>query len=288
MLAVSDYADVKFNQIMNNIIHSPKSWENWVCLHVFASEIKEFTPGEKQYIKEAIDSYIDGLDEEGFLFLCEHGDVLLMSDSMETEMLQKVEYDICQLIRCVRDLQLSAWRYDLPNDVLSLFDHINQDSGFYQKVIDQLIDLNDDIRDISTVISELMDADILEDLPFLEEVKNVMIVEDDLLSLQMASNALKNSCKLIEAENVKQALHYFAYYNPEIIFLDINLPDGNGLDLLKHIKQNNPECHVVMISSHNSNENILRAIDDGASDFIAKPFVKSALVEQLEKYHVAV
>ncbi len=61
-------------------------------------------------------------------------------------------------------------------------------------------------------------------------------------------------------------------YNYDIVVLDINLPDGNGLDLLKIIKTNKPDTGVLIVSAKNSLDDKLIGLDLGADDYITKPF----------------
>ncbi|MDN5423883.1 MAG: response regulator transcription factor, partial [Chryseobacterium sp.] len=58
----------------------------------------------------------------------------------------------------------------------------------------------------------------------------------------------------------------------ECILLDLMLPDGNGLDILKHIKNYTPGSSVIIVSAKNSLDTKLTGLDDGADDYITKPF----------------
>ena len=61
-------------------------------------------------------------------------------------------------------------------------------------------------------------------------------------------------------------------YNYDVVILDINLPDGNGLDLLKFIKEKSPETGVLIVSAKDSLDDRLKGLDLGADDYITKPF----------------
>lgn len=75
-----------------------------------------------------------------------------------------------------------------------------------------------------------------------------------------------------EAATGEQGLSLFKQQHCDIVFLDIELPDINGRDLLGTIKQHTPWVHVVMITAHNTVENLQQSITAGASGFVAKPF----------------
>ena len=70
----------------------------------------------------------------------------------------------------------------------------------------------------------------------------------------------------------------------DMTFLDIEMPDGNGLEVLKHIKDNNIPTFTVMISAHGTLENVKTAIDAGADGFIVKPYSEKKIEQIIEKY----
>lgn len=75
----------------------------------------------------------------------------------------------------------------------------------------------------------------------------------------------------IEAGTVAEALEQFNAESPAAILLDIDLPDGSGLDVLRQIKQDQPEAIVIMITGNVQVDNTISALRGGAYDFIAKP-----------------
>lgn len=75
-----------------------------------------------------------------------------------------------------------------------------------------------------------------------------------------------------QAANGKRALSAFAEQQHDLVFLDIELPDINGQQLLQQIKTQADKTHVVMVTAHNSVANVRNSIASGASAFVAKPF----------------
>jgi len=74
------------------------------------------------------------------------------------------------------------------------------------------------------------------------------------------------------AKNGKELLEALDKKNPTMVFLDINLPDINGLELLKNIKERNPKIKVIMVTADTSEETKNQAIQLGAESYITKPF----------------
>uniref|UniRef100_A0A486XJU4 Chemotaxis regulator - transmits chemoreceptor signals to flagelllar motor components CheY n=1 Tax=Rheinheimera sp. BAL341 TaxID=1708203 RepID=A0A486XJU4_9GAMM len=75
-----------------------------------------------------------------------------------------------------------------------------------------------------------------------------------------------------EAADGKRGMQVFGEKQHDLVFLDIELPDINGQQLLKQIKTQADKTHVVMVTAHSSVENVRNSIAAGASGFIAKPF----------------
>ena len=106
------------------------------------------------------------------------------------------------------------------------------------------------------------------------EQSSILIV-DDVSSVRYFLNQnlrIMGAEKVAEASTGQQALIAISTEQPDVIFLDIELPDSNGHELLTHIKALDPKCHVVIMSAHSTVENVKRSVEGGASGFMAKPF----------------
>jgi len=101
----------------------------------------------------------------------------------------------------------------------------------------------------------------------------ILIVEDEIELLNTIANYLENGDHICEKVttlfDAEDKLLSFSY---DIILLDINLPDGNGIDFLKTIKETSPETGVLIVSARNSLDDKLKGLDLGADDYITKPF----------------
>ncbi len=103
-------------------------------------------------------------------------------------------------------------------------------------------------------------------------VGKVLIVDDDRFVRMALSEALKTwEYEVVEADSVKSAKQVFADEEPAVVLLDIDLPDGSGLDVLTAIKESNPETIAVMITGNVDVGNTVAALRGGAHDFIGKP-----------------
>src|SRR5204862_7739940 len=100
----------------------------------------------------------------------------------------------------------------------------------------------------------------------------VLIVDDDRFVRMALVEALRVwQYETCEADTVASAKTAFAHEEPAIVLLDIELPDGSGIDVLNHIKDTAPETVVVMITGNVDVEHSVAALRGGAHDFIGKP-----------------
>ena len=111
----------------------------------------------------------------------------------------------------------------------------------------------------------------------------ILIIEDEFELLIAISNYLIKENYICElASNFITADEKLAIYEYDIILLDITLPDGNGLELIKTIKKYNSNAGVIIISARNSLDDKIHGLDLGADDYLTKPFHLSELNSRIK------
>jgi DNA-binding response OmpR family regulator len=101
----------------------------------------------------------------------------------------------------------------------------------------------------------------------------ILIAEDERELQQSIATYLSRDANICEAaSDYHEASEKLTLYEYDVVILDVNLITGNGLDLLKNLKQRNNKCGVIIISANNSLGNKLKGLDLGADDYITKPF----------------
>jgi len=110
----------------------------------------------------------------------------------------------------------------------------------------------------------------------------IMVVEDDPFSQKMVGNALKNYTVSMSDDGAG-ALMSYVRNAPDVLFLDIGLPDINGHEVLERLFKIDPHAYVVMFSGNGDRDNVLKAMQLGAKGFVGKPFTKDKLIEYIEK-----
>lgn len=105
----------------------------------------------------------------------------------------------------------------------------------------------------------------------------LLILDDNFEIINTLKILLEKEFKLFFASTVKQALEILTKENLQIALLDVDLPDGNGLTVLDNIRQNKPECDVIMMSGVATAHDAFRAVRSGAYDFLDKPLSEDKL-----------
>lgn len=101
----------------------------------------------------------------------------------------------------------------------------------------------------------------------------ILIIEDEPDVRNSLVQSLEEEKYLVEiADDYNAALEKISLYNYDCILLDISLPGGNGLDLLKEMKKQNKAEGVIIISAKDSLDDKVKGLDLGADDYLAKPF----------------
>ncbi len=110
-----------------------------------------------------------------------------------------------------------------------------------------------------------------------------LIIDDEVDICYLLSSILKN--KNLETDYVtslSEAAVALQKQDPSIVFLDNHLPDGRGMDFIKHIKKNHPATKIVMITAYDTSNDRNNALYIGADSFIGKPFTTAAIYKTLE------
>ena len=115
--------------------------------------------------------------------------------------------------------------------------------------------------------------------------KNVLICDDAAFMRMMIKDILgKNGYNVVgEAENGLKAVEKYAELTPDLVLMDITMPEMDGIAALKKIKSNDPNAVVIMCSAMGQQAMVIESIQAGAKDFIVKPFQAERVIEAVKK-----
>ena len=113
-----------------------------------------------------------------------------------------------------------------------------------------------------------------------------VLVVDDAAFMRLAIRKVleKNSMEVVsEAENGLVSIAKFKEFSPDIVTMDITMPDMTGIEALKQIREFDPGAKVIMISAMGQESMVKEAIISGAKSFIVKPFKEEHIIETITK-----
>ena len=115
--------------------------------------------------------------------------------------------------------------------------------------------------------------------------KNIMICDDAAFMRMMIKDILtKNGYNVAaEAENGAIAVEKYKEVQPDLVLMDITMPEMDGIQALKAIKGIDPQATVIMCSAMGQQAMVIEAIQSGARDFIVKPFQAERVLEAVKK-----
>ena len=115
--------------------------------------------------------------------------------------------------------------------------------------------------------------------------KNVLICDDAAFMRMMIKNVLvKGGYNVVgEAENGAMAVEKYKELSPDLVLMDITMPEMDGIQALKEIKKIDGGAKVIMCSAMGQQAMVIESIQAGAKDFIVKPFQEDRVIEAVKK-----
>jgi two-component system chemotaxis response regulator CheY len=115
--------------------------------------------------------------------------------------------------------------------------------------------------------------------------KNILICDDAAFMRMMIKDILtKNGYNIVgEAENGAKAVEKYNELKPDLVLMDITMPEMDGIEALKKIKASDPNASIIMCSAMGQQAMVIESIQSGAKDFIVKPFQADRVLEAVQK-----
>jgi len=112
-----------------------------------------------------------------------------------------------------------------------------------------------------------------------------ILIVDDQFGIRMSLQELfqREGYQTFQAADGKKALEIVTTHDPDIVLLDMKIPGMDGLEILKHIKANDPDCKVLVMTAYGELGMIQEAMDMGAIAYVAKPFDIMELRDQINR-----
>jgi two-component system, chemotaxis family, chemotaxis protein CheY len=119
----------------------------------------------------------------------------------------------------------------------------------------------------------------------MEMGERILVVDDAAFMRMMIKDILvKNGFDVVgEAADGAQAIEKFEELKPDLVTMDITMPEMDGITALKEIKKSHPNAKIIMCSAMGQQAMVIDAIQAGAKDFIVKPFAADRVIEAIKK-----
>ena len=115
--------------------------------------------------------------------------------------------------------------------------------------------------------------------------KNILICDDAAFMRMMIKDILtKDGYQVVgEAANGAEGVEKYSQLKPDLVMMDITMPEMNGIEALKKIKEGDASANVIMCSAMGQQAMVIESIQSGAKDFIVKPFQAERVLEAVKK-----
>ena len=115
--------------------------------------------------------------------------------------------------------------------------------------------------------------------------KKILLVDDAAFMRKVIKDVLSKAgyTELFEAANGAEAVKMYFEVQPDLVFMDITMPEMDGISAVKEIKKVDPNAKIVMCSAMGQQAMVIEAIQAGARDFIVKPFQPDRVLEAVRK-----
>lgn len=116
--------------------------------------------------------------------------------------------------------------------------------------------------------------------------KRILIVDDAAFMRMMLKDILTKNGYIVvgEAENGSVAIDKFKELKPDLVTMDITMPEMDGITALKEIRKIDPNAKVIMCSAMGQQAMVIESIQAGARDFIVKPFQPERVMEAISRF----
>ncbi|PCI55540.1 MAG: hypothetical protein COB36_07940 [Alphaproteobacteria bacterium] len=255
------------------------------CIHLRTSGLAGF---EKNQTINFIHDNID--DQNGGVFVCEDGDFLITARCIGAPFVKILQNFIITHLK-----PRPAQTFELA----TLFE-VKVDRSKIIKIVEEKLKTKqikeNAEREKQARIQAQKNRKIIIDTPIPDTLVDslsqrrkdrketeILVVEDDSFSRALVKKSLAEVGNISIAEDGRTALTQYFKKAPDILFLDIGLPDIDGHDVLAKILEHDPHAFIIMLSGKGDKDNIMKAIQNGAKGFVGKPFTREKLSQYIQK-----
>lgn len=227
-----------------------KNIEEWRIVEV---SLTGKTKHNSAYIAKKLKEYFDGRD--GVIFICNNSEIVV-----------------------VAHMEKTASGQSLSEDIQGRMPKFSCNASAENLTADGLLKIQLRMQDIEKEEQGLPAISPLLSARYDRQESLIMVVDDDMFMRSLVSKTFQAKGKILELEDTDRLVETYLEELPDIVFLDIHLPGGSGIDALVEIISFDESAYVIILSADSVRENVLEAQKYGARGFIAKPFTAAKLM----------
>lgn len=257
------------------------------CVYLMFSGLSGGLSSHRELVLGSISKTISATDKR--VFICEDGDMFVLGTAITSKEMKQLTLDVIKAIPSEK-IEPLITIYEVSLHASKIYHAIDKklDAKRKKKEVESKESQRALVEKRREAILSLPKGDHLQQQISAKRKSRkdieIMIIEDDAFSRKLVENVLQKAYKLTQLGSAETALDTYTEVAPNIVFLDINLPDVTGHELLKKILILDPHAYIVMFSGNNDAENVTAAIKQGARGFVAKPFNREKLLEYVTRY----
>jgi len=256
------------------------------CVHFAFAGSEISADSAKTVIQKYIEEHIETTDQTQ-LFVCDDGDAYYVGQQVASTDMQTFIANVGGLLNA--DVKGLATIYELPAKIHPVLTSVDEkiqskNAEIAQESADaEELKQEQKTKAILSVVDEANAKTNIINARKGREKPQIMVIEDDAFTRTLVTNIMKKQYHIEGTGVPMEALQMYVRLAPDVLFLDINLPDVTGHELLTRILELDPDAFVVMLSGNADKENITKAIGAGAKGFVGKPFTKEKLLQYIDK-----
>ena len=274
MLILTQNAYESFSEELNYCKNSDQTWR---CAAFKFSYVKDKPHNWFTIAAEKLNALIGN---EGTIYLFPDQDIFVLSRHANRKSLDAV-YDQLGHIFGLVPASMACQLYELPVHMEFVLAELEKKRPAPEKtpVAPQALrDSNPFVDpDFKSIVKTLKDRRLGRNKA------EILVSDDDPFSSRLVCKTIDANYSSLSAFNGRETLHSYLLNAPDILFLDLGLPDMNGLDILANIMDADPDAYIVILSGKGSKENVMKAMKVGAKGFIAKPFTREKIFQYIER-----
>lgn len=263
---------------------------NQRCIKLLLNEDEQYDLLQNPHFLNSIKRILQPNDIQ--CYFCKDGNSYIISPSITYNIFNMLNDIFCNLLR-YDSMEQQSFLYDLKKDISSLIVQLESKIQKIDASIAQETQQHEDHQkqtfkeQIKNLKIDTVTANLLKSRRTGRSKPEILIVEDDQFSSRLVKSSLSGNFIVNTASNGLSAVDFYFRYAPDIVFMDIDLPDISGQDIVKMLCSQDQDSFIVMLSGNMDKKNVMQSIELGAKGFVGKPFNREKLIAYIEKFQLS-